>query len=168
MPPDRMKGGREHRVPLSPRAIAILDRDAAGAHCQSSCFPASSAASRSATWRWIGAAPRMKIDFTVHGFRSAFRDWAGDSTAFARDVVEAALAHAIENKTEAAYRRGDRTGKAARTDGGMGRALQFGSERSAGQRHAAAASGTHLICINAGRSPLRSALNDYHVGGLSP
>ena len=44
---------------------------------------------------------------TTHGFRSAFRDWAGDRTAFARDVVEAALAHAIENKTEAAYRRSD-------------------------------------------------------------
>ena len=43
----------------------------------------------------------------MHGFRSSFRDWAGDSTAFARDVVEAALAHAVENKTEAAYRRSD-------------------------------------------------------------
>jgi len=49
---------------------------------------------------------RAKVDVTVHGFRSTFRDWAGDSTAFARDVIEAALAHAIENKTEAAYRRG--------------------------------------------------------------
>jgi integrase len=49
----------------------------------------------------------MKIDATVHGFRSSFRDWAGDSTAFPRDVVEAALAHAIENKVEAAYRRSD-------------------------------------------------------------
>ena len=50
---------------------------------------------------------RAKVDVTTHGFRSSFRDWAGDSTAFARDVVEAALAHAIENKTEAAYRRSD-------------------------------------------------------------
>ena len=50
---------------------------------------------------------RAKVDVTIHGFRSSFRDWAGDSTAFARDVVEAALAHAIENKTEAAYRRSD-------------------------------------------------------------
>ena len=50
---------------------------------------------------------RAKVDVTVHGFRSSFRDWAGDSTAFARDVVEAALAHAVENKTEAAYRRSD-------------------------------------------------------------
>jgi integrase len=50
---------------------------------------------------------RAKVDVTTHGFRSSFRDWAGDRTAFARDVVEAALAHAIENKTEAAYRRSD-------------------------------------------------------------
>jgi integrase len=50
---------------------------------------------------------RLKPDVTTHGFRSSFRDWAGDSTSFARDVVEAALAHAIENKTEAAYRRSD-------------------------------------------------------------
>lgn len=50
---------------------------------------------------------RAKVDVTTHGFRSSFRDWAGDRTAFARDVVEAALAHAIENKTEAAYRPSD-------------------------------------------------------------
>jgi integrase len=50
---------------------------------------------------------RAKVDVTTHGFRSSFRDWAGDSTTFARDVVEAALAHVIENKTEAAYRRSD-------------------------------------------------------------
>ena len=50
---------------------------------------------------------RSNVYVTTHGFRSSFRDWAGDSTAFARDVVEAALAHAVENKTEAAYRRSD-------------------------------------------------------------
>ena len=50
---------------------------------------------------------RAQANVTVHGFRSAFRDWAGDRTAFPRNVVEAALAHAIENKTEAAYRRSD-------------------------------------------------------------
>jgi integrase len=52
-------------------------------------------------------AARPRCGFTTHGFRSSFRDWAGDHTAFARDVVEAALAHAIENKAEAAYRRSD-------------------------------------------------------------
>lgn len=50
---------------------------------------------------------RATVDVTTHGFRSSFRDWAGDSTPFARDVVEAALAHAIQDKTEAAYRRSD-------------------------------------------------------------
>jgi len=50
---------------------------------------------------------RAGIDATTHGFRSSFRDWAGDHTSFPRDVVEAALAHAVENKTEAAYRRSD-------------------------------------------------------------
>jgi len=50
---------------------------------------------------------RMETAVTTHGFRSSFRDWAGDHTSFPRDVVEAALAHAVENKTEAAYRRSD-------------------------------------------------------------
>jgi integrase len=50
---------------------------------------------------------RAQVDATVHGFRSSFRDWGGDHTVFARDVVEAALAHAIGDQTEAAYRRSD-------------------------------------------------------------
>ena len=49
----------------------------------------------------------MDVDATVHGFRSAFRDWAAESTSFPNEVCEAALAHVIENKAEAAYRRGD-------------------------------------------------------------
>jgi hypothetical protein len=50
---------------------------------------------------------RMKSNYTVHGFRSAFRDWASERTNFAREICEAALAHIVEDKTEAAYRRGD-------------------------------------------------------------
>jgi len=50
---------------------------------------------------------RMKVDATVHGFRSAFRDWAGESTAFPREIAEAALAHLVEDEVERAYRRGD-------------------------------------------------------------
>ena len=50
---------------------------------------------------------RMGADFTAHGFRSAFRDWAAETTNFPRDVCEMALAHSIKDKTEAAYRRGD-------------------------------------------------------------
>jgi integrase len=50
---------------------------------------------------------RMKSGYTVHGFRSAFRDWASERTNFAREICEAALAHIVKDKTEAAYRRGD-------------------------------------------------------------
>jgi integrase len=50
---------------------------------------------------------RMKSAYTVHGFRSAFRDWASERTNFAREICEAALAHIVKDKTEAAYRRGD-------------------------------------------------------------
>jgi integrase len=49
----------------------------------------------------------LKSDATVHGFRSAFRDWASERTTFAREICEAALAHIVKDKTEAAYRRGD-------------------------------------------------------------
>jgi integrase len=50
---------------------------------------------------------RLGSDYTVHGFRSAFRDWASERTNFAREICEAALAHIVKDKTEAAYRRGD-------------------------------------------------------------
>ena len=50
---------------------------------------------------------RMRVDCTVHGFRSGFRDWSAECTGYAHEVCEMALAHTIENKTEAAYRRGD-------------------------------------------------------------
>ena len=81
---------------------------------------------------------RAKVDVTVHGFRSSFRDWAGDSTAFARDVVEAALAHAIENKTEAAYRRCDALEKRRKLMAAWA-AYCRSARRKARQRHAAAA-----------------------------
>jgi integrase len=54
---------------------------------------------------------RMKIEATPHGFRSSFRDWAGEETTFSREVCEAALAHAVGNKAEQAYRRGDALAK---------------------------------------------------------
>jgi integrase len=106
IPGSRMKGGREHRVPLSLRALAILDKLHAareGDHV----FPGlkrGKALSRSAMKHVLA---RMKVDATTHGFRSAFRDWAAEMTSFPHEVCEAALAHAISNKTEAAYRRGD-------------------------------------------------------------
>jgi integrase len=102
-----MKSRREHRVPLSPRAIELLSglyRESGNSHV------------------FIGARTRAGLgnmvlpdmlrqmrqnDVTVHGFRSTFRDWAAESTAYPNHVVEQALAHTISNAVEAAYRRGD-------------------------------------------------------------
>ena len=68
---------------------------------------------------WID--PRSGEPAVPHGFRSTFRDWASERTNYPRDVAEAALAHAIENKTEAAYRRGDLLDKRKQNDGRLGR-----------------------------------------------
>lgn len=93
VPPERMKGKREHRVPLSDRAAEI-------AALLGGKFDLSSMA-------MAMLLRRMEVDATVHGFRSSFRDWAGNETHFPREVCEAALAHTIENKAERAYRRSD-------------------------------------------------------------
>jgi integrase len=106
VPPARMKAGKEHRVPLSDRAMAILD-DLQQARLSDFVFPGFKPGCPLYSTALAAVLRRAKVDVTTHGFRSSFRDWAGDSTPFARDVVEAALAHAIENKTEAAYRRSD-------------------------------------------------------------
>jgi len=97
IPSERMKAGREHRVPLSDAAIAILEalpRDG------SRVFPVDTVT----VWR---AVKRLRPEITLHGFRSTFRDWAGERTGFAREVVEQCLAHAAGDQTELAYRRGD-------------------------------------------------------------
>ena len=101
-----MKGGREHRVPLSERAMAIL-HELHEARMSDFVFPGFRQGCPLSNMALEAVLRRAKVDVTPHGFRSSFRDWAGDNTAFARDVVEAALAHAIESKTEAAYRRSD-------------------------------------------------------------
>jgi integrase len=107
IPAPRMKAGREHRVPLSGRTMVIFEN-----------------LSRSRTCDFVFPSPRGKrplshvamakvltrlgvIGATVHGFRSAFRDWAGNETSFPREVAEAALAHVIGDKAEQAYRRSD-------------------------------------------------------------
>jgi integrase len=108
VPPRRMKGGREHRVPLSNAAVAILER---AKTWQQGAFlfpslphdkPLSNMAMATVVKRGM-----KRGGITVHGFRSTFRDWASEQTNFPNEVAEAALAHVIENKTEAAYRRGD-------------------------------------------------------------
>jgi len=112
IPGDRMKAGREHRVPLSVRAMAILK--AVGIHSGDDLDPSAIvfadppnrvALSTNAMLALLGRLKRK--DLTVHGFRSTFRDWAAETTNTPNEVVEMALAHTVKNKAEAAYRRGD-------------------------------------------------------------
>ena len=100
IPAERMKSGREHRVPLSAPALALLKLG------QDFLFQLrrGKPLSKSAIPMML---ERMGLDVTVHGFRSTFRDWAAERTDFPNEVVEMALAHAVGDKTEAAYRRGD-------------------------------------------------------------
>ena len=107
VPAHRMKAGREHRVPLSGRALAIVNalRQADGREFVFAGHKPGKPLSGEALRMVLR---RMKLDdVTVHGFRSAFRDWAAECTNFPNEVCEAALAHAVANKVEAAYRRGD-------------------------------------------------------------
>lgn len=114
IPADRMKAGRAHRVPLTDRAIAILEiaallrRPADGEDNHALIFPSNKSGKPLSDMTLSAVLRRMGLGhYTVHGFRSSFRDWAGDETHYPRDVIEAALAHTLENKTEAAYRRSD-------------------------------------------------------------
>jgi integrase len=104
IPASRMKAGKEHRVPLSPRAVEIL-KSTQGLR-KEWLFPASKGDSMSGMTMTM-LLRRMKVDVTVHGFRSSFRDWSAECTGYAHEVAEMALAHTIENKVERAYRRGD-------------------------------------------------------------
>jgi len=112
IPSSRMKSGREHRVPLSDAVLELLAK-----------LP------REAQYLFAGARPNTHLsnmamlvllrrmgraDLTAHGFRSSFRDWVSERTNYPRDIAEAALAHAIADKTEAAYRRGDALDKRRR------------------------------------------------------
>jgi integrase len=107
VPANRMKAGREHRVPLSPRAGEILERARVLAAGSPYVFPGRSGRKPLSNMAFLMMLRRMGEDATAHGFRSAFRDWAAERTNFAREVCELALAHAIPDRVEAAYRRGD-------------------------------------------------------------
>jgi len=112
IPAERMKAGREHRVPLTNGAMALLYkvqtlRSSLGE--DSFVFPGGrvgSPLSDVAVSKALHQAAGTK-DVTIHGLRSSFRDWAAEETDFPREVAEMALAHAIGDKVEAAYRRGD-------------------------------------------------------------
>lgn len=103
IPATRMKAGREHRVPLSDRAVEVLK--SVKPLSQSHVFVGNKGKMSSMAMAML--LRRMGQDVTVHGFRSAFRDWAAECTGYPHEVCEMALAHTIESKTEAAYRRGD-------------------------------------------------------------
>jgi integrase len=107
IPGSRMKAGKEHRVPLSIRAAAMLSV-LKEMRTSDFIFPGTASGKPLSGMAMAMQLRRMKADdITVHGFRSTFRDWASEKTSFPPEVCEQALAHAIGNKTEAAYRRGD-------------------------------------------------------------
>lgn len=116
VPADRMKAHRDHTVPLTDDAINLLK---ALPRLEGSpyVFPAARGGALS-DMAISAVCRRMKVDAVPHGFRSSFRDWAAENTNFPREVAEMALAHIIESKVEAAYRRGDLFEKRRRLMGG--------------------------------------------------
>jgi integrase len=107
IPGDRMKAKREHRVPLADRAIQIL-QEMQTRQLGDYIFPGQRERRPLSNMSMLMALRRMgRVDLTTHGFRSTFRDWAAETTGHPPEVVEMALAHAVGNKVEAAYRRGD-------------------------------------------------------------
>jgi integrase len=107
IPAERMKAKREHRVPLSTRALSILQEVKAENARGDYVFPGRGGEKPLSNMAFLMLLRRMKLSFTAHGFRSSFRDWTAEKTNDPRDVAEAALAHAVKDQTEAAYRRTD-------------------------------------------------------------
>ena len=106
VPPQHSKTNREHRVPLSQSAIAILETVAA-IRTSDSVFPGSRGALSRTTFNKLLVQKMRRSTITVHGFRSTFRDWAAERTGFPAEVAEMALAHTVADAVERAYRRGD-------------------------------------------------------------
>jgi integrase len=106
VPADRMKAGAEHRVPLSPPAVALL-RKLATIRQNDLVFAGQGGERPLSNMSMAMCLRRMKIAGTPHGFRSTFRTWAAEKTTFPHEVAEAALAHTIESKVVAAYQRTD-------------------------------------------------------------
>lgn len=107
IPAERMKAKREHRVPLSSTALDLV-KPLIDISASEFLFPAAKGNGHLSNMAMLQLLKRMKReDLTVHGFRSTFKDWARETTDYAREVSEAALAHIIGDQTEAAYARGD-------------------------------------------------------------
>jgi hypothetical protein len=124
VPSARMKAGREHRVPLSGRALAILD-EAANGRTGEFVFPGQRSDKPLSGMAMEMLLRRMKAaGVTVHGFRSAFRDWCGEATSFLREIAEAALAHVAGRCDGAGLPAGRCTRKAADAHVNMGSILR--------------------------------------------
>ena len=109
VPGERMKAGREHRVPLSPAALAVVTAmESARGLAGNFVFPGGKKDKPLSSMALLMLLRRMgRGDLTVHGFRSTFREWAAEATGYPREVGEMALAHVNKDKVEAAYQRGD-------------------------------------------------------------
>jgi integrase len=107
VPAERMKAKKPHRVPLNSRCVEILKEAAEYKGTSSYLFQGRDPKRPMSNMVFSKIMGSLKVDATPHGFRSAFRDWAAEVTSFPREVAEMALAHTIESKVEAAYRRGD-------------------------------------------------------------
>ena len=104
LPAERMKAGREHRIPLSDAAVELL-RALPRIDKSKLLFP-NTKGSELSDMTLTAVLRRMARPVTAHGFRSTFRDWAGETTAYPREVIEHALSHQLKDKAEAAYARG--------------------------------------------------------------
>jgi integrase len=110
IPAARIKAGREHKVPLSPRCLELLDAAAklGDEEPDGFIFPGRTSSAPHSNMVFLMLLRRMgRKDITIHGFRATFRTWCAEKTNAPRAVAEAALAHVIENKVEAAYQRSD-------------------------------------------------------------
>lgn len=107
IPAERMKAKRSHRVPLSARAVEVIKEAMELAGEGKYLFQGRSEGQPLSNTVFLQILKRMEVSVTAHGFRSSFRDWTSETTSFPRELAEMALAHTIENKVEAAYRRGD-------------------------------------------------------------
>ena len=107
IPASRMKAAKEHTIPLSDAALAVLQRAKAESKEGEFLFPGGKKNTPLSNMACLALLKRMgRSDLTVHGFRSSFRDWAGEATAHPREVIEHAMAHQLKDKAEAAYARG--------------------------------------------------------------
>ena len=106
IPAERMKAGREHRVPLSPRTLEVLDEAAERLAGAGTVFPSPTGRTQPHTYM-ANLLHELEIDAVPHGFRSSFRDWAAECTDAPREVCKLALAHVNSDRVEAAYRRTD-------------------------------------------------------------